>query len=122
MDLGECNLPSLKRMGGIPFSLKLEGQDWQCIFHAFPLGAGQITHALPLGAGRCRHGILLFTYTSKFGEFCFTQPFLSIFNVKCGNISKSYTKYKKFTQALLAGLRIIPCLLPFIENVEDKRF
>ena len=46
--------PSLKRMGGIPFSLKLEGQTWQCIFHAFPLGAGQITHALPLGAGR--HG------------------------------------------------------------------
>ena len=46
--------PSRKHMGGIPFSLKLEGQDWQCIFHAFPLGAGQITHALPLGAGR--HG------------------------------------------------------------------
>ena len=22
-------------MGGILFSLKLEGQDWQCIFHAF---------------------------------------------------------------------------------------
>ena len=27
--------PFQKRMGGIPFSLKLEGQDWQCIFLAF---------------------------------------------------------------------------------------
>ena len=36
------------------FSLKLEGQDWQCLFHAFRLGVGQITHALPLDAGR--HG------------------------------------------------------------------
>ena len=58
-----------------------------------------------------RHGILLITYTSKFCRFCFTQPFLSIFNVKCGNISKFYTKYRKFTQALLARLRIIPCLI-----------
>ena len=44
--------PSRKRMGGIPFSLKLEGQDWQCIFHAFPLGAGQITQ-YPCSPTRC---------------------------------------------------------------------
>ena len=51
--------PSRKRMGGIPFSLKLEGQDWQCIFHAFPQGAGRITHALPLGPGRHGFSFLL---------------------------------------------------------------
>ena len=57
-----------------------------------------------------RHGILFIIYTSKICKICFTQPFLSIFNVKCGNILKNYTKYQKFTQALLAHLRIIPCL------------
>ena len=40
-----------KRMGGIPFSLKLEGQDWQCIFHAFSLGVGRQGFSCPLG--RC---------------------------------------------------------------------
>ena len=59
--------PSQKRMGGItiiPFSLKLEGQDWQFIFDAFPQGAGRITHAVPLGAGR--HG---FSCTSPCFQF-----------------------------------------------------
>ena len=54
---------------------------------------------------------MLFTYTSRFCKFCFTQPFLSIFNVTCGNFFKCYTKYQKFTQALLARLSIIPCLV-----------
>ena len=56
------------------------------------------------------HGILLIIYASKFCEFCFTQPFLSFFNVKCCNNFKFYTKYIRFTQALLACLGIIPCL------------
>ena len=68
------------------------------------------THTLTFRTLPSRHGILLFIYTSKFCKLCFTQAFLSIFNVKCGNISKFYTKYKKCTQALLAGLSIIPCL------------
>ena len=38
--------PSRDRIGGIPLSLKLEGQDWQCIFHAFQQGVGKITHAM----------------------------------------------------------------------------
>ena len=58
-----------------------------------------------------RHGILLIIDTSKFCKFCFTQPFFSIFNVKCGNILKFYTKYRRFAQALLARLSIILCLL-----------
>ena len=59
--------PSRKRMEGIPFSLKLEGQDWQSIFHPFPLGAGQITHALPLGAGR--HGFSFSHVEGKHGKY-----------------------------------------------------
>ena len=51
---------------------------------------------------RNRHGILLISYTSKFCNFCFTQPFLSICNVICGNIVKFYTIFGKFSQALLA--------------------
>ena len=39
--------PEEKRMGGIPFSLKLEGQEWQCIFHAFPQGAGRHGFSCP---------------------------------------------------------------------------
>ena len=35
---------------------------------------------------------------------------LSIFNVKFRKLQKFYTKYRKFTQALLARLSIIPCL------------
>ena len=57
-------MPPIRLMGGISFSLKLEGQDWQCIFHAFLQGAGRITHALPLGAGR--HG---FSCTSPCFQF-----------------------------------------------------
>ena len=48
----------------IPFSLKLEGQDWQCIFQSFPQGAERITNALPLGAER--HG---FSCTSPCFQF-----------------------------------------------------
>ena len=40
-----------QQMVGISFSLKLEGQDWQCILHAFTKGAERITRAFPLGAG-----------------------------------------------------------------------
>ena len=49
----------------------LEGQDWQCIFHAFPLGAGQIIHALPLGAGR--HGFSCPLDAGRHGFSC-TSP------------------------------------------------
>ena len=41
-------------MGGIQFSLKLEGQVKQCMFHAFPQGPERITHALSICVGR--HG------------------------------------------------------------------
>ena len=46
-------------------------QDWQCIFHAFLLGAGQITHALPLGAGR--HGFSCPLDAGRHGFSC-TSP------------------------------------------------
>ena len=55
-----------------------------------------------------RHRILLISYISKFSKFYFTQPFLSIFNIICRNIIKVYTRFGKFTQALLT--HIIPCL------------
>ena len=73
-------------------------------YHTSPFGVtieSIVTHS--------RHGILLISYTSKFCKFCFTQPFLSIFIEKCGNIYL-YTKYRKFKQALLACLRIITYL------------
>ena len=57
-----------------------------------------------------RHGILIISYTSKFCKFFLTQPFLSIFNVLCGNILWFYTRFGKFTQSLLARLQIIPRL------------
>ena len=56
-----------------------------------------------------RLGILQLIYT-KICKICFTQAFLSIFNVNRDKILKIYTKSHKFTQALLARLSIIPCL------------
>ena len=46
--------PSLELKGSMPFSLKLDVQDWQCIFHAFLQVAGRKTHAFPHLVGR--HG------------------------------------------------------------------
>ena len=77
--------PSRKPMGGIPFSLKLEGQDWQCIFHDFPLGAGQITHALPLGAGR--HGFSCPLDAGRHGFSC-TSPCFQFIMEDCPHYFK----------------------------------
>ena len=40
--------PGLPESRWETFSLKIEGQDWQCIFHAFLHLVGRITNAFPL--------------------------------------------------------------------------
>ena len=51
-----------------------------------------------------RHGILFIIYTNKICKICCTQPYWSIFNVKCGKILKFYMKIQNIYSSIACEL------------------